>query len=657
MSKSYVDQFYKTIEGVLADACDIDPLLRVGCQRDLISLMSLVEKRGPSVYLMELPTIGRALDRALDDGFLPLLALPLAGRVNTRTTIPRLFQGIWLKLFSSEGVLRQDVDPTFVLILRQLLYVGHKYEVAAAPERLYSVTKEFFDVERILPPTESLWDNDGTDLSRSALGHLDDRSLDSSDCRTLFSRTADSPDVHLLDTCQRVADCVVSEVFSGFDREALTFRHGPGATAGFRRGREYKYTFAAWSPRLETQFQYDRVGMANPSLLADLDSEVVFAEEASRLIDVPKTAKGPRLIAAEPTCHQWVQQGLAGWMADKIRADRGYSRRGKRSYGLCGCIDFRNQAASGYSALEASRDGQKATIDLKSASDRLSCWLVQRLFRTNPELVGAFVASRTRYMRNTLDKKYDSLIKLRKFATMGSALTFPIQSVVFTMLAIAAGCETLGVAPHRWRTLASEVRVYGDDMIVPVSWVAALRVIFKSCHLEINELKTFSGKNFRESCGVDAFRGYDVTPVKVKKFPDASKPSTIISAVDTSNLFHRKGLWRTAAYLTRAVTACAEAPVVGMVDGVWGVQTFSKGVYQYRTRYNSNLQRMETRLFQPRPKQTRRERVEGVGNLLQFFTEDPTNQILADWESGRSSTTEGGYGRRWVPVSDLSLYG
>ncbi len=644
MSKSYACQFLDLVGGFLLEATALDPTLDVSCKKDFKRLISLVEEQGLAVFTLSLPAICKALDQGLDTERLATLNLPLAGRCKNGSVIPRLFQGIWLRLFTHRGNLRQTVDPSLVACFRSILMIGNKFQVDCSTAAKFAAIKEYFDVESTLPPSPSLWDGDGSDLDRESCGHILDRIGSPSDRGDLFECQPEQ--VALLTRAQLIADRFISGTFGNFSPEDLEFRHGPGATAEFGRGKSYKYDFPNWSPRLESLYPYDRFGVANSAVLAgpSVSFGAFHYEVASRLISVPKTAKGPRLIAAEPSCNQWVQQGLLHYMVKSLSTDRHYLGR---------CIDFSNQRLSQRSARLASRTGTHATIDLKSASDRLTTWLVQRIFRSHPLLLSSFIASRTRILRNDLDKKQDSDLKMRKFASMGSALTFPVQSVVFTILALTAG-SIVDETMDRERLLR-EVRTYGDDIVIPVRWVGKFETLLDLLWLVVNRAKTFTGKNFRESCGYDAFRGYDVTPVKIKRLPEPGKPSTIISAVDTSNLLFKKGWWLVAQRLDSAVDVCMKVHVVHRLDGTWGRQTTSRGRYPYRKVWNHDTQKFEVSLLQPKAVEKVRGHSEGVSNLLQFFTEDPVHSQISVWESGNFGTSEAGYCRRRVASQDLIL--
>jgi len=127
----------------------------------------------------------------------------------------------------------------------------------------------------------------------------------------------DARDQLLLQRCQQVAD-FVSEELGIFcpdcfiearraEGRRLGLRHGPGAVAE-RGGRFFdKYRFSSWSDKLQSMYQWETTGkMPN-----DLRDRPKNHEVPSRLICVPKTAKSPRIIAAEPSEHMFTQNLLA----------------------------------------------------------------------------------------------------------------------------------------------------------------------------------------------------------------------------------------------------------------------------------------------------------------------------------------------------------
>jgi hypothetical protein len=63
---------------------------------------------------------------------------------------------------------------------------------------------------------------------------------------------------------------------------------------------------------------------------------------------------------------------------------------------------------------------------------------------------------------------------------------------------------------------ASKLRVFGDDIAVHSRYFDAVCSGLEIHNLKVNRVKSFSKGNFRESCGLDAFKGVDVTPLRLR---------------------------------------------------------------------------------------------------------------------------------------------
>lgn len=641
MTRIQAYDFLGLYTSILADVSAYHPKDQIKWEQSIESLTHLYQTRGQPIFTIDLPALGKLLDRSLATGFLVLngnLTKPIKG-----TKIPRLFSGLWMKLFDNSGILKADIDPNDVFFLRTLCYVGKNLEWNCSPRYLYETVKEWYDVESQLPVPSPYWDGDSSlpvsDLSD--FHHLDR----TGGAEPMFALRPQPEDNErepgyfrdLLLSVQRDADRMAASL-GEYIPEGYAFRHGPGAVSDLRRG-SYKYSFPSWSPRLETNFPYDRFGLSGMGLLEVLDVDGIdyfSKEEASKLIDVPKTQKGPRLIAAEPTCHQWVQQSIKDFLYSRV----------KETY-IGSSVHFDDQKENQEYARLGSIDGSFATIDLKSASDRLSCSVVERVFRRNPFLLECMRDSRTRYIRNGIDKKQPELHKLRKFSTQGSALTFPVQSLVFFSIAMGVGRHH---SPRKsTRELAKLVRVFGDDIIVPEVWVDDVIAVLHALGLKVNESKTFREGNFRESCGFDAWQGYDVTPPHITRMTLRSNPMTVASNVAISNNFHRKGLWSAASWImTRDMPG--EIPVVHDSLGEFGFKSFTGSKYgaTSKTRYNTNLQRFEVRTLAIVAR-VKVQKQNSPAALLQYFTEEPDPYI--DYESGVAVGGVPVFKHAWVDVS------
>jgi hypothetical protein len=337
-------------------------------------------------------------------------------------------------------------------------------------------------------------------------------------------------------------------------------------------------------------------------------------EPPARLLAVPKTYAGPRLICSEPTSGQWCQQVIRDYLMSRAK-----------DTSLSPSIDFRSQERNQELAQEASHTGSHSTIDLSSASDRISCWVVERLFRLRPELLQCMYSVRTRWVHQDIDRFSPAYARLRKFSTMGSALTFPVQTYLFTVLAVG----TI-IHERRWkhsiasiRRACQEVRVFGDDMIVPIDCHDSIVATLTHFLLKVNPAKTFWTGRFRESCGIDAYDGNDVTKVSIMSRPLVSKPESVLSSVDTHNNLLRAGWYRAATYVRKQVSSLKRHAFrwVDPTTGAIGWHSyFGETNSHLQRRWNESLQRMEVRATAPCGVDSRTA-VDRDSMVLQYFTE------------------------------------
>lgn len=566
--KSHSDSLLHVAYGILEDIHAAYPEYR-GVARDKLRLTQLVNNRGLGLFTLLLPERDAQLLRALDTG---LLTTSGTTRYSKKYPVPRLFAGLYMRIFDEELRLKDDPDVNAVMFLRQLLCLGKKTEVPCSKKRMFNAIQEYKDVENTLSRPTLKWDEDRLSLDGGGNSlHLRDRVVAD---LPLFADDPRNPGFDsgngisaLLDRCQHIADILSTELGHycpdcQIDRResserALGLRHGPGAIAD-RAGGKYsnKYSFTSWPAKLDVLFPFERLGrMPNDERVSPPNREV-----PAKLICVPKTAKAPRIIAAEPASHMWCQQLTLSWLEDRIK-----------STFIGGFINLKRQDLSAEMVVQASLDRKLATVDLSSASDRLTCWVVERMFRRNPSLLTALHAHRTRWLHIPDTGDY---IRLKKFATQGTAVTFPIQSLVFLIISLAA-CSSESDVEDGFRRLRGQVRVYGDDIIIPAYGYARLRSLMTYMQLKVNEDKSFVRGHFRESCGQDAYRGYDVTPIKPKT-TCLNGPASRVAVLETINNLFYKGYWNASEQLRARQPRdhLSRWHVVGRGAGVPGYGTF-----------------------------------------------------------------------------------
>lgn len=215
----------------------------------------------------------------------------------------------------------------------------------------------------------------------------------------------------------------------------------------------------------------------------------------SKAVTVPKTADKRRVIAEEENNRQ----------VDMFQPSRELDRcisSSKGKYGTAGRITLHDQTRNQRMALEGSVNGKYATIDCTAASDSVTVGRVRSVFP--PEIVAQWDNLRSEYV--CVNNTYHTL---HLYATMGSRLTFPIETLLFWSIAVAA-TETVCRYTHT-RFRADDISVYGDDVIVPTFACETVIEFLELCGFEVNREKSFSSGCYRESCGEEYYAGYNVS--------------------------------------------------------------------------------------------------------------------------------------------------
>jgi hypothetical protein len=260
-------------------------------------------------------------------------------------------------------------------------------------------------------------------------------------------------------------------------------------------------------------------------------------------------------------------------------------------------------------ARKGSIDGSFSTIDLSSASDTVTLSFVEQCL--GETCLYPFVNLRTKYAYHVTkeddypfgQKEYTSVYGVDKFAPMGSALCFPIETIVFALITEASVRSTPGVSCN--------YAVYGDDIVLPTPAVAECLRRLQAYGFKPNMSKSFFNIKendttdfFRESCGGEYLNGEDVTPCRLsRKFagltqdvPSRSLPQLISMAND---LFCRP----TARLLIiDEIVNQSQLPVLFDGDGLRGLKTSQPTNYRLDRRWNDDIQEWEVRALVLRTK-------------------------------------------------------
>jgi hypothetical protein len=264
-------------------------------------------------------------------------------------------------------------------------------------------------------------------------------------------------------------------------------------------------------------------------------------EPRSRFKLVPKTNLKWRGICIGENELQWHQQAIR----------RGLYKRIESHPETRGRVNFTSQLVNQLLALEGSSFKKWATIDMSAASDRISRKLVAYLFGENKQLLRAIEACSEEEVELPSDAglRFIDVMPLKKIAPMGSAICFPVMALVHYSL-IRAILDSSSI-PH---ALTRDVYVYGDDIIVHRACAQAIYDYLPLFGMKINAEKSFSQSYFRESCGLHAYKGVNITPTRFKTvLATSSSPADLATALRLEEAFYYKGFSHTAEAIRETV--------------------------------------------------------------------------------------------------------
>jgi len=461
-----------------------------------------------------LPKLGKAVEKAIivNEPFV------IDGRFgkHKNSVLPSFLYQIFKQIFTDEGILLSNASPHHIKWIRQLTLMYYKLEVGYE--------------EDVLNNSIELYKSNDTSLGHpiSAMG---DQVCGEILCDLLENRKTNGYTCNPLD---------------------IIPRHGSGATA-CRTKPWNKYHSFRYIEKLNSQFPYTDYFFFNYSHLSDelqkLSESETLDLPVSRMAAVPKDSRGPRLICMEPREMQYVQQGLMRKLYQYIEEHPLTS----------GHVNFTNQNINRDLAKLSSINGAYATLDLKDASDMVRWDIVKRIFPKR--WVDALDACRTEYVELPNGEVYGPL---KKFASMGSAVCFPVESLYFWAILVG-----------NLRTY--DVYVYGDDLIVPIALVNKAIAALESYGLKVNVEKSCYKTNFRESCGGDYFNGFDVGYVKVRKLVQESLESHTSTVEFVNEIISHYG------------TEVARA-LMSYVDGYYypHIRTLESVALSYRCNYSAS---------------------------------------------------------------------
>lgn len=237
--------------------------------------------------------------------------------------------------------------------------------------------------------------------------------------------------------------------------------------------------------------------------------------DGSRATTVDKTTDKRRMICVEPTGNMFFQQGLMHMMYKRLK----FAGLDVES------LPTKHKEVARLSSISC----LSATIDWSSASDCVSIELLRWLLPSDWFDI-------VYYLRCDCTSLNGDTINLQMISTMGNAVTFPLETLVFWAYANAV-LFTDSTRSNSLHPLMNElsdgqyrpstyVSVFGDDCIVPSHIASEFMDVMKEVGFIVNDEKSFyDSVQFRESCGGDYLAGYDVRPFYLKAPPSDRKSS------------------------------------------------------------------------------------------------------------------------------------
>lgn len=368
------------------------------------------------------------------------------------------------KIFSSGGFVLDAPDALSIKLIRQFCEYFYKLSLDPSNTELVKAENKFEALDDTVPSI------DGYDSS-----FVDQLRKDFETKYPSISRAS----VHDILTCNPPRPG--SGTFAGADFQSSGYD-----------GNWYTRRYADFrAPRKWGEYGYAR----RYSYHVD-PSTVVREPELSEVLFVPKDSRGPRTIVREPFLSLAFQMSYFDFMSHNLEKSTAFR------------VNFQDQGVNQRLARESSLDRTLATIDLKDASDSVSFAVIKHIFRHSPGVLH-FILNRT----PSTELPSGKVRTLRKLAGMGSGLTFPTMSLLCHLAITRTIVNRTG---RRYESVAREVYIYGDDIIVPTKYLPMAYAALERVNLTVNKQKSFSKGFFRESCGGDYYQGQDVGFVRVK---------------------------------------------------------------------------------------------------------------------------------------------
>lgn len=576
-----------------------------------------VRDEGVGFLTKVLPRLGKLLDQTLAGAI--RMTRDLHGfDTMPDSELPRFLGEFFMHILQPTGEVLPNPDIQCVSVVRQVLYSFYKYELPYTETQTEQVINSFKETENDLIHIDA--------ALNSLRAVLDDHNRNRR--RSICHEDLKDPHWHTIELNQlrviREARIILSELFKSFDPYDIVPRHGPGVVST-KEKLSAKYMWRNVSDRITAVYPFDAYFCASLGHVCDSAhsfNTVTETDHSAQVLLVPKDSRGPRLISCEPVDFQWIQQGLRQAIYSLVE------HHPLTRYN----VHFTNQQPNQFGALLGSMPDWRckySTLDLKEASDRVSVSLVHLLF---PDHLHRFLdASRS---ASTVLPSGEKLT-LRKYAPMGSALCFPIMALTIWVILTASAPDA---------DTRESILVYGDDVIVPTAFAESAMNILEVFGLKINRTKSCLQGSFRESCGVDAFKGINVTPVRFRTvWNESPRPDVYTSWIAYANQLWDKRCYSTYNYVVeKLVQIYGPIPGEDMHLACPSLRSSSARKEDFKRRTDHNLQKVVYRVrVESSPSVT--QVIPGWNMLLRYFVEsqNPIQLRPDEYRKDVSSFTAG----------------
>jgi hypothetical protein len=556
--------------------------------------------------------------------------------------LPKFLGELFSLVFHTDGTLLPNPNAECVRMIRDILCAFYKYKVPYRDVQEQQVVSDFKQTESDLRDLTPYLQKMKVGLSE--YGILLQHWKESGISQIMRNRLDADPELALALYKARIlhrARNLLAEVFNSFDPRDITPSHGPGVVSTKERLWD-KFLWRNVSKRITDFYPFDAYFCASAGHVCDQYhgfNSVTDVDHPAQVILVPKDSRGPRLISCEPVDFQWIQQGLS----------RAIVHRVETHWLTKHSVFFTDQVPNQIGALVGSKENRYSTLDLKEASDRVHLDLVRLLFPS--PLLEALEAC-----RSTSTRLPDGeVLQLQKYAPMGSALCFPVMALTIWSLLTAvtmdanvdfrAICTLLsnrtGLELRSYKAWElDDVHVYGDDVIVPTAVAGSAMTILEFFGLKINRNKSCTKGLFKESCGVDAFKGINVTPVRLRTvWNESPRPDVYTSWIAYANSYWDRRYYTTYEYIvSRLVAIYGPIPDASMCLTCPSLRVAPAEHGSFRTRTNYFLQKKQYWVRDVTSPSVNHD-IDGWSMLLRYFTEAqrPTPDI-SDRHSGSASS-------------------